>query len=173
MRTDTLRCFPQTTPRRNNRTLDSAYLRITLTFPSPAPTLLPMACEAESSIDIPTAARRLNRRRAAKRALLRERLARAEEDAGRIIGHIAATYRPLRIRRWGSLVHTERFSELSDIDIALEGLAHDETTIAAIRDDAEAMTEFPVDIVALERVEPGRADLIRRFGRVVWEREDG
>ena len=70
-------------------------------------------------------------------------------------------------------MHTERFSELSDIDIALEGLAHDEPTIAAIRDDAEAMTEFPVDIVALERVEAGRADLIRRFGRVVWERAHG
>ena len=132
-----------------------------------------MACEAERTIDIETAARRLNRRRAAARALLRERLLRAQEEAERIIGHIAATYRPLRIRRWGSLVHTERFSELSDIDIALEGLAHDETTIAAIRDDAEAMTEFPVDIVALERVEAGRADLIRRFGRVVWEREHG
>lgn len=132
-----------------------------------------MACEAESTIDIRTAARRLQRRRAAARALLRRRLARAQEDAERIIGHIADTYRPLRIRRWGSLVYTERFSELSDIDIALEGLAHDEPTIAAIRDDAEAMTEFPVDIVALERVEAGRADLIRRFGRVVWEREHG
>ena len=135
--------------------------------PNAHSTLLPMACEAESSIDIPTAARRLNRRRAAGRALLRERLLRAQKDARRIIGHIAAAYRPLRIRQWGSLVHTERFSEISDIDIALEGLAQDEKTIA------EGMTEFPVDIVALERVEPGRADLIRRFGRVAWERENG
>ena len=142
-----------------------------MTFLSAGPTLLPMACEAESSIDIPTAARRLNRRRAAGRTLLRERLLRAQKDARRIIGHIAVTYRPLRIRQWGSLVHTERFSEISDI--ALEGLAQDEKTIAAIRNDAEGMTEFPVDIVALERVEPGRADLIRRFGRVAWERENG
>ena len=144
-----------------------------LTFLSAGPTLLPMTREAESSIDIPTAARRLNRRRAAGRTLLRERLLRAQKDARRIIGHIAVTYRPLRIRQWGSLVHTERFSEISDIDIALEGLAQDEKTIAAIRNDAEGMTEFPVDIVALERVEPGRADLIRRFGRVAWERENG
>ena len=104
---------------------------------------------------------------------LRESLTRAQRDARRIIEHIAETYRPLRIHQWGSLVHTERFSEISDIDIALEGLAHDEVTLSAIWNDAEAITEFPVDIVALERVEAGRAHLIRRFGRVVWERKDG
>ncbi len=34
------------------------------------------------------------------------------------------------------------------------------------------MTDFHVDLVVMERLEPGRADLIRRFGAVAWEDED-
>lgn len=112
-------------------------------------------------------------RRERRRTALQERLEKAEGDARRIIAHIAEAHRPRRILQWGSLVHTERFSEISDIDIAVEGLPDGESALSAIRDAAESMSRFHLDIVELERVEPGRAELIRRFGRVAWSREDG
>ena len=96
----------------------------------------------------------------------------AQRDAARIISAIAAQHRPLRIYQWGSLVHTERFSEISDIDIAIEGMSCDEQTLAAIRSQADSMTDFHVDFVVMERLDPGRADLIRRFGAVAWEDGD-
>ena len=34
------------------------------------------------------------------------------------------------------------------------------------------MTDLPVDLVVMERLEQGRADLIRRFGSVVWQHGD-
>lgn len=103
---------------------------------------------------------------------LRRRLQRAQRDAERIISAIAKEYRPRRIYQWGSLVHTERFSEISDIDIAVEGMDYDEQVLAAIRSQAELMTDLPVDLIVLERLEQGRANLIRRFGKVAWQHDD-
>ena len=111
----------------------------------------------------------MRRRRAARKEALAARLAIAQRDCGRIIAHVAREHRPRRIYQWGSLVHTDRFSEISDIDIGLEGLDGGETALSAIRDAAEKMTEFHVDLVVMERVEAGRAALIRRFGRIAWE----
>ena len=111
---------------------------------------------------------RRDKRRAARLALLE----RASADASRLIASIADTHRPLRIWQWGSLVHPERWSETSDIDIAVEGLRGGEEALARIRDVADSLTPFHVDLVELERLDHGRADLIRRFGRVAWEREE-
>ncbi len=121
------------------------------------------------AVDTAAAARWVVSRHERRREALRLRLQSAQGDAARIISTIAAEYRPLRIYQWGSLVHTERFSEISDIDIALEGMNCDEKTLAAIRSLADSMTEFHVDLVVMERLDPGRADLIRRFGAVAWE----
>ena len=103
------------------------------------------------------------------REALQQQLLRAQRDAEKVIQYITKNHKLSRIYQWGSLVHTERFSELSDIDIAVEGLAEDEGALSSIREAAEALAELTVDLVALERVEPGRAELIRRFGRIAWE----
>ena len=124
------------------------------------------------AVDTAAAARWVVSRHERRRKALRQRLQSAQGDAARIISAIAAQHRPRRIYQWGSLVHTERFSEISDIDIALEGLNCDEPTLAAIRTQAESMTDFHVDLVVMERLDPGRADLIRRFGAVAWEDGD-
>jgi predicted nucleotidyltransferase len=105
------------------------------------------------------------RREDALRTLLQE----AQSDAERILAHIASTYDPLRIWQWGSLVRTERFSEISDIDIAVEGLRGPEEW-SAIVGDAMRMTRFPLDIIELEKVDAETADLIRGYGRLVHER---
>ena len=120
------------------------------------------------AVDSAAAARWVAARQERRRQALRRRLQSAQRDAARIIAVIAAECRPRRIYQWGSLVHTERFAEISDIDIAVEGMNCDERLFAAIGRRVEKMTDLPVDLVVMERLDPGRADLIRRFGRVAW-----
>ena len=121
------------------------------------------------AVDSAAAARWVVARRARRREALRRRLQSAQKDAARIIAMIVAEHRPRRIYQWGSLVHTERFAEISDIDIAVEGMSCDEPLLATIRSRAEALTDLHVDLVVMERLDPGRADLIRRFGAVAWQ----
>lgn len=78
---------------------------------------------------------------------------------------------PQRIYLWGSLVHSRHFSEMSDIDIAVEG-APDPTRLYEASARAQRATEFDLDIVRLESVHPAYADHIRRRGRLVYEREE-
>jgi len=40
---------------------------------------------------------------------------------------IVREYKPLRIYQWGSLLEDRHFSEISDIDIAVEGITDAET----------------------------------------------
>lgn len=54
------------------------------------------------------------------------------------------------------------------IDIALEGIIGP-AELSAIRGAAENMTDFPLDIVAIEHVHPAYAEHIRRRGRVEYE----
>lgn len=121
------------------------------------------------AVDSAAAARWVVARRLRRREALRRRLQSAQKDAARIIAMIVAEHRPRRIYQWGSLVHTERFTEISDIDIAVEGGRCDEHLLANIRSRADAMTDLHVDLVVMERLDPGRADLIRRFGAVTWQ----
>jgi len=58
------------------------------------------------------------RTRRVRTALLEQ----AQSDARAIIERIAKAHNPQRIYQWGSLVETRHFMELSDIDIALEGI---------------------------------------------------
>ena len=121
------------------------------------------------AVDSAAAARWVVARRLRRREALRRRLQSAQNDAARIIAMIVAEHRPRRIYQWGSLVHTERFAEISDIDIAVEGMSCDEHLLATIRSRADGMTDLHVDLVVMERLDPGRADLIRRFGMVAWQ----
>ena len=121
------------------------------------------------AVDSAAAARRIAARQARRRQALHARSRSAQRDAARIIAAIAAECRPRRIYQWGSLVHTERFTDISDIDIAVEGMSCNEHVFAAMHARAERMTDLPVDLVVMERLEPGRADLIRRFGSVAWQ----
>lgn len=82
---------------------------------------------------------------------------------------IRDTYRPTRILQWGSVINPGLFREYSDIDIAVEGITDAETFFALVA-HAEDMTEFPVDIVQLERIEPEFRELLLKKGRIVYER---
>jgi predicted nucleotidyltransferase len=100
---------------------------------------------------------------------LATRLETARKDFDRIVDHIARTYRPKRIWQWGSLIDGHHFSEMSDIDIAIEGI-DDPKTFFAILGDAMDMSSLPVDVVQIEYIHPAYADSIRSRGRIVYER---
>jgi predicted nucleotidyltransferase len=104
------------------------------------------------------------RTRRARTALLEQ----AQSDARAIIERIAQAHNPQRIYQWGSLVETGHFTELSDIDIALEGLRSVEEFFA-ILGEVMGMTTFPLDIIELEKVDTETAEGIRRQGRIVHE----
>ncbi len=74
---------------------------------------------------------------------------------------IVRDYKPLRIYQWGSLLEDRHFAEISDVDIAVEGITDA---------DAEQLTRFPLDIVAIEHVHPAYAEHIRRRRRIVHGR---
>ena len=82
---------------------------------------------------------------------------------------IIEQYNPKRVWQWGSVIHRSRFSSRSDIDIAIEGLA-DAHAIFEIYEKAEKLTDFTLDIVEMEKIEPEFAELIRKRGVLVYGR---
>lgn len=90
-------------------------------------------------------------------------------DAEHIVAAIAERFRPQRIYQWGSLLDRSRFRSYSDIDIAVSGIT-DAKTWQQVEKLAWDRTDFPLDLVQFEHVEPEYAELIRERGRVVYER---
>jgi len=69
------------------------------------------------------------------------------------------------------LLRPEKFRDYSDIDIAVEGVILPEAYFQMLG-KAQAMTDFPVDIVQLEKIEPEFSESIRKGGKVVYERTE-
>jgi predicted nucleotidyltransferase len=109
----------------------------------------------------------LAEKEARRKRILDERFSRARADADRIVHMIAERFAPRRIYQWGSLLDRRRFQEISDIDIAVEGLTSVEK-IFSIYAAAEKMTDLPIDIVEIEKIHPLHAQAIREQGTVVY-----
>ncbi len=124
----------------------------------------------KNGFDIAAAKETMARRKRARTEARRERLEKARADFEKIVAHIIQKYRPLRVYQWGSLLDERRFTEISDIDIALEGLAGPLDGLHALA-DAEDMTDIAVDIVELERIHPLHAKSIREEGKLIYERK--
>ncbi len=121
------------------------------------------------TFDVATARRGLAQRGVLRRDRLLAMASEAQGDFCRIRDMLVRDYQPRRIYQWGSLLHLERFQEISDIDIAVEGREDPMTGLHAL-DDACRMTRFPVDLVEVERIHPAHAahaDTIRKEGRQV------
>ena len=112
------------------------------------------------------------RKKADKKARNHALWQQACQDAGKIRAMIIAGYSPKAIYQWGSVLDGASFSEISDIDIAVEGVSSTEAFFDLIG-KAEGLTDFPVDIVEIERVEPEYARLIKTHGRCVYRKETG
>lgn len=96
---------------------------------------------------------------------------RATIEAAAIIAQIARELRPRRIYQWGSLLDRARFTEISDIDIAVEGLRGPEEFFRAVGIALDGATVH-VDVVEMEKLPTDVAEHIRRWGKVVHERGD-
>ena len=106
-----------------------------------------------------------------RRARVDERFARATRDARAIVSEIAIQVNPRRIYQWGSLLDRRHFSEISDLDIAVEGL-NGPAEFFQVLGIAMNGTTLPVDVVELEKVPVDVAQRIRTRGLMVHERRD-
>jgi predicted nucleotidyltransferase len=104
-----------------------------------------------------------------RRIELDARFERARADFQAILERIIDRHSPRRIYQWGSLLDRDRFTEISDIDVAVEGLDGPEAYFALLGDVME-MSEFPLDIVELEKIGAENARYIRATGRIAYER---
>lgn len=112
------------------------------------------------------------RRKAAAQQQRNEALWRqASQDAEAIIRMIIERFSPKAVYQWGSVLDGRQFSDISDIDIAVEGLESAERYFAMLG-EAERLTRFPLDLVEIEHVEPEYAGLIRKHGRCVYQRQE-
>jgi predicted nucleotidyltransferase len=91
-------------------------------------------------------------------------------DFQQIVDMIVRKYKPKRIYQWGSLLNKEHFSELSDIDIAVEGLPDAQSYFNMLA-DAEKLTSFPLDIVEMESIHELHKNMIIQKGVLVYERK--
>ena len=91
----------------------------------------------------------------------------ASDDFSCMINHISRHYRHVTVYQWGSLLHSEDFDELSDIDIALEGVGSAEVFFK-LYGELMKMTDFPLDIVELEKINPIHSSSIKKKGRMVY-----
>jgi predicted nucleotidyltransferase len=112
----------------------------------------------------------LAKRRAARKTRNRVLWQRAKSDADRMVEYIVREYSPDRIIQWGSVLRPESFGPQSDIDIAVEG-RFDAAAWFRLVGELWEMTDFPLDIVDLSRIEVEFADIIRLKGTVVYERD--
>ena len=106
-----------------------------------------------------------------RRERIDERYAQATRDAGAIVSEIAAQVNPRRIYQWGSLLDRKRFSEISDLDLAVEGL-NGPAEFFQVLGIAMNGTALPVDVVELEKLPADIAERIRKRGTLVHERSD-
>ena len=112
----------------------------------------------------------LEKKEAGRSEHLRQSFERAWRDFEAIVSLIIENYAPKRIYQWGSLLDEGTFSEISDIDVALEGVT-DPAVFLKLANEAEELTSFPLDIVQMECIHPLHAEDIRRKGRLVYERK--
>ncbi len=122
------------------------------------------------NFDIGKAREFVRRKYAAERAENHRLFEKAWQDFDRIVELIIKNYNPMRIYQWGSLLNPSHFSGISDIDIAVEGIGSAEEYFRMIGESAE-LTDFPIDIVEIEKIDPIHAESIRRKGRLVYERK--
>ena len=124
----------------------------------------------DMTVDIEKARENLQKRYDSEERAIDIRFHNARENFDRIVALIIQKYHPRRIYQWGSLLNREHFSFISDIDIAVEGITSADEFFA-MYGDAESITNFPLDLVQIEKVNELHARSIREKGRIVYERK--
>lgn len=122
------------------------------------------------SFDMEAARAFQQKKREKRKLLLDQKYQVAQADFQRIVRLIIEKYQPRRIYQWGSLLHKENFSEISDIDIAIEGLNSAEKFFQLL-DEAGELTSFPIDIVEVEHIHELQREMIKKTGRLIYEKD--
>ena len=94
----------------------------------------------------------------------------ATKDSHKILTMLIEKYDPLRIYQWGSLLDRKKFTSKSDIDIAVEGIESTEAFFSMYK-YAEKITNFSLDLIEIEKIEPEFRKIIMSKGRMVYERK--
>ena len=128
-----------------------------------------MQVSSEKPVDLERVRAFLKAKEERRQARIDALFERATGEAGAIIAQIARELRPRRIYQWGSLLDRARFTEISDIDIAVEGLRGPEEFFRAVGIALDGATVH-VDVVEMEKLPADVAQYIRRWGKVVHER---
>lgn len=110
------------------------------------------------------------RRRTRERDIARARLLeRARADGKAIVRRIVARLDPSRVYLWGSSSRGDCFTELSDIDIVVEGVK-EPCQLYEMQAALQQSTAFDLDLVNIENLPPALAEHIRKRGKVMHER---
>jgi len=125
---------------------------------------------ATAQIDIEQAARHLRERNEDRRHDLEQRIEQARKDFDAIVNMLIRKYDPVRIWQWGSLIDGKGFSEISDLDIGVEGEYSPEQYFNMLGDAME-LSDFPVHLIDMKDIHPAYGEQVRRKGRVVYERQ--
>ena len=94
--------------------------------------------------------------------------ARAIRDFDVIKEMIIEHYQPRRIYQWGSLLDRSMFRDYSDIDIAVEGV-DEPARFFKMYGEAEKLTDFSLDLLDINCIEPEFADIIKQKGVQVYD----
>ena len=124
----------------------------------------------EKAFDIEAARRNYRRRQAQRKTTLLERWQQARREADAAVQIVIDHYRPERIIQWGSILRPDRFTEMSDIDIAVEGVTDPETWSKMERELLDCVS-FSLDLVPFEKLRTEHKSDILKRGIVVYERE--
>lgn len=101
---------------------------------------------------------------------LAKKLKKALEDFTKILDMTVREFNPVRVYQWGSLLEGRHFQEISDLDIAVEGITEPEIFFRLCA-RAQEMNSLPLHIVQIEMVPPVYAEDIKRRGKIVYERQ--
>jgi len=116
--------------------------------------------------DYAAARRRLQARQEARQKQRLSLWQQAQDDAQRIVQLTLDHYQPRMIIQWGSVLQPEHFSEASDIDLAVAGLAFPQ--FMRLFGEAEELTRFSLDLLRWEEIDPSFQKIILAKGEVLY-----
>lgn len=124
----------------------------------------PSETSFDAAFDVAGARRYLHAREEGRRQSRLALWRRAKADAERLIAEIIMRFGPSRVIQWGSVLEPAHFSEMSDIDLAIEGVGS--VAFLDLLRVAEEYTSFPLDVVRWENLEPEFQRIILMKGKV-------
>lgn len=94
----------------------------------------------------------------------------AKKTAETVSQYIIKRFKPERLWLYGSILNEDRFSMISDIDIATEGIEWD--IFFKMVSECEKLTDLKLDIIDIESIPEIRKEKILRTGRLIYEKNN-